>query len=216
MPKLFVIVGMGDGIGLAVSRRFASQGFAIAMIARNAAKLQEFQGILEAEGYSAHSFVADAGDAASLKAAIAAIQSQLGNPEVLVYNVAVLTRTNVLQETGERLTHDFQANVVGALVATQAVLPMMKAQGTGTILLTGGGLSMHPSPEFASLSIGKAGLRSLAKMLAQALKPEGIRVGTITVCGMVNPNDPKYNPNSVAENYWNFYTNPESDSEIVY
>jgi NAD(P)-dependent dehydrogenase (short-subunit alcohol dehydrogenase family) len=216
MPKLFVIVGMGDGIGLAVSRRFASQGFAIAMIARNAAKLQEFKDLLAAEGHRAYSFVADAGDEASLRAAIAAIQAQLGNPEVLVYNVAILTQSNVLQETGKSLTHDFQANVVGALVATQAVWPMMKAQGSGTILFTGGGLSMHPSPEMASLSLGKAGLRSLAKMLAKALKPEGIRVGTITVCGMVHPNDPKYNPNSVAENYWNFYTSPESDSEIVY
>jgi len=56
----------------------------------------------------------------------------------------------------------------------------------------------------------------LAKMLAEALKPEGIRVGTVTICGIVNPSDPKYNPDSIAENYWNFYAKPESDAEIVY
>lgn len=216
MSKLLVIVGMGEGIGLAVTRQFARQGFAIAMIARNAAKLRGFKDTLEGEGYSAHSFVADAGDEASLRAAIADIQAQLGSPEVLVYNVAILSKNNVINETVENLTHDFQANVVGALVATQAVLPAMKAQGAGTILFTGGGLSMHPSPDFASLSIGKAGIRSLAKMLAQALKPDGIRVGTITICGFVKADDPKYNPDSVAENYWNFYTRSESDSEIIY
>lgn len=207
---------MGDGIGLAVARRFASQGFAIAMIARNEAKLQGFKDTLEAEGYSAHSFIADAGDEASLRAAIAAIQEQLGNPEVLIYNVAIPTMNNVLNETVERLTSDFKANVVGALVATQAVLPMMKAQGTGTIVFTGGGFSTYPSPDFASLSLGKAGIRSLARMLAEALKPDGIRVGTVTIFGTVNSDDPKYNPDSIAENYWNFYTNPASDSEIVY
>lgn len=216
MPKLFLIVGMGDGIGLAVSRRFAKEGFAIAMIARSEAKLQGFKDTLKAEGYSAHSFVADAGDEFSLKAAIAAIQTQLGNPEVLIYNVAVPNMNNVLDETVERLMSDFNANVTGALVATQAVLPAMKAQGTGTILFTGGGFSMYPSPDFASLSIGKAGIRSLAKMLAEALKPGGVRVGTITVCGIVNPDDPKYNPESIAENYWAFHVKTESDSEIIY
>jgi short-subunit dehydrogenase len=216
MPKLFVIVGMGDGIGLAVSRRFAREGFAIAMIARNAAKLQGFKDTLNAEGYEAHSFIADAGDDASLKAAIAAIQDQLGSPNVLVYNVAVPSMTNVLHETVESLTNDFKANVVGALVATQAILPAMKTQGAGTILFTGGGFSMYPSPEFASLSIGKAGIRSLAKMLADALKPDGIRVGTVTVCGTVNPDDAKYNPDSIAHAYWDFYTNTASESEIVY
>ncbi|HEY9642787.1 MAG TPA: SDR family NAD(P)-dependent oxidoreductase [Coleofasciculaceae cyanobacterium] len=216
MPKLLVMVGMGDGIGLAVSRKFASQGFTIAMVARNQAKLQGYKDILATAGYSAHSFVADAGDAASLRAAIATIQAQLGNPEVLVYNVAIPTTTHVLNETIESLTHDFKANVAGALIATQAVLSAMKAQGTGTILFTGGGFSMYPSPDFASLSIGKAGIRSLAKMLAAALKPDGIRVGTITVCGLVNPDEPKYNPDRIAENYWNFYANPDSDAEIVY
>lgn len=216
MPKLLTIVGMGDGIGLAVARRFASEGFAITMIARNAATLQGFQNTLRAEGYAAHSFIADAGDESSLRSALAAIQEQLGNPEVLIYNVAIPTMNNVLNESTESLTNDFKANVVGALIATQAVLPTMKAQGTGTILLTGGGFSMYPSPDFASLSIGKAGIRSLAKMLAEALKPNGIRVGTITVCGTVNSDDLKYNPNSIAENYWDFYINPKSSSEIIY
>lgn len=216
MANLLVMVGMGDGIGFAVSRKFASQGFSIAMLARNETKLQVFKDRLEAEGYHAYSFVADAGDETSLKGAIAAIQAQLGNPDVLVYNVAIPRMRNVLDETAESLTNDFKANVVGALVATQAVLPIMKAQGAGTILLTGGGFSMYPSPDFASLSIGKAGIRSLAKMLSEALKTHNIRVGTVTVCGIVNDSDSKYNPERIAENYWNFYANPNSEPEIIY
>jgi NAD(P)-dependent dehydrogenase (short-subunit alcohol dehydrogenase family) len=75
---------------------------------------------------------------------------------------------------------------------------------------------MYPSPDFGSLSLGKAAIRSLAKMLAEALQPDGICVGTVTICGTVNPEDPKYSPEKIAEKYWMFYTNPASDSEIVY
>ena len=114
------------------------------------------------------------------------------------------------------LAIDFKINVAGALAATKAVLPVMQAKGQGTILFTGGGFSMYPSPDFGSLSLGKAGIRSLAKMLAEALKPDGIRVGTITICGTVKPEDDKYNPDQVAENYWDFHSNSASESEIVY
>ena len=216
MAKLLTIVGMGDGLGLAIVRRFAGEGFAIAMIARNAAKLESFKATLQTEGYEAYSFAADAGDEPSLQSALASIQTQLGNSEVLVYNVAVLKMESILNETMDTLAADFKTNVAGALAATKAVLPAMQAQGYGTILLTGGGFALYPSPDFGSLSLGKAGIKSLAKMLAEALKPTGIRVGTVTICGTVNPDDPKYNPAQVAENYWTFHTDSTSDSEIVY
>lgn len=216
MTKLFAIVGIGDGMGMAIARRFAREGFTIAMIARNAAKLQAFKATLQAKGYEAYDFVADAGDEASLQSAFTSLQTQLGDPEVLVYNAATPKMEPILNETMDTLAIDFKINVAGALAATKAVLPAMQAKGQGTILFTGGGFAIYPSPEFGSLSLGKAGIRSLAKMLAEALKRDGIRVGTITICGTVNPDDAKYSPNQIAENYWAFHTNPASDSEIVY
>lgn len=216
MKPLLAIVGMGEGVSLAVSQRFAQAGFAIAMVARNEAKLQGFKAMLQAEGYDAHYFVADAGDEASLKAAFAAMRSAIGNPEVLVYNAAVPRMEHLLNETADHLISDFKVNVAGALVAVQNVLPAMRTNQQGTILLTGGGFSLYPSPEFASLSIGKAGIRSLAKMLGEALKDEGIRAGTITIAGIVSSNDPKYNPEKIAEAYWAFHTAPSPESEVVY
>lgn len=203
-------------MGMAIARRFAREEFTIAMIARNAAKLQAFKATLQAEGYEAYDFVADAGDEASLQSAFTSIQTQLGNPEVLVYNAATPKTEPILNETMETLAIDFKINVAGALTAAKAVLPAMQAKGQGTILFTGGGFSMYPSPDFGSLSLGKAGIRSLAKMLTEALKTDGIRVGTITICGIVNPEDDKYNPDRIAEAYWNLHSNPASDSEVVY
>ncbi len=217
MMKVFVIVGMGEGNGMAIARRFGREGFAIAMIARNETKLQTYQATLKEEGLDSHYFIADAGDKTALKASFRALQDQLGSPEVMVYNAAVPRMQNVLETSFEDLVGDFQANVAGALVATQAVLPgMQQAAAKGTIIFTGGGFALYPSPDFASLSIGKAGIRTLANTLAAALKDQGIRVGTITICGTVDPADAKYNPDAIAEQYWQFFANPQSDAEIIY
>ncbi|MFQ4141960.1 SDR family NAD(P)-dependent oxidoreductase [Chlorogloeopsis sp. ULAP02] len=216
MTAVLVIVGMGDGNGLAIAHRFAKEGFAIAMIARNQSKLQGYQDILQAQGFAAHYFIADAGDETAMKSAFAELREQLGNPEVLVYNAAVPRMENVLNESFETLIDDFKVNVAGALVATKAVLPGMQAQGKGTILFTGGGFALYPSPDFASLSIGKSGIRSLANILGAALKEQKIRVGTITICGTVNSADPKYNPNQIAQKYWEFYTAQNPEIEVIY
>ncbi|MBW4688154.1 MAG: SDR family NAD(P)-dependent oxidoreductase [Komarekiella atlantica HA4396-MV6] len=216
MTSLLIIVGMGEGNGLAIARRFAQEGFAIAMIARNQSKLQEYREQLQGSGYEVYDFVADAGDEASLKSAFVSIQEQLGNADVLVYNAAVPRMENVLKTSFEILVNDFKVNVAGALVAAQAVIPGMQTQGKGTILLTGGGFALYPSPDFASLSIGKAGIRSLANTLAAALKSQNIRVGTITICGTVDAADPKYSPDRIAEKYWEFHTIQDSQTEVVY
>jgi short-subunit dehydrogenase len=216
MKPVVAIAGMGEGIALAIARRFGREGFAIAMLARNEKKLQYFQQSLEAEGYEAQYFIADAGNETSLESAFASIRETLGNPEVLIYNAAVAKMENILNETVDSLTNDFKINVAGALAAVKAVLPAMRAQGKGTILFTGGGFALYPNPEFGSLSIGKAGIRSLGKMLGEALKSDGIRSGMITVAGTVSPDDLKYNPEGIAENYWAFHTAQEPDIEVIY
>jgi short-subunit dehydrogenase len=216
VKPIMAIVGMGEGIALAVARRFAREGFVIVMLARSENKLQHFQQLLEADGYEAQYFITDAGNETSLESAFASIRETLGNPEVLIYNAAAAKMENILNETVDSLTNDFKINVAGALAAVNAVLPAMRTQGKGTILLTGGGFALYPSPEFGSLSIGKAGIRSLGKMLGETLKSDGIRAGVITIAGTVSPDDPKYNPESIAENYWAFHTAPEPEIEVMY
>ena len=57
----------------------------------------------------------------------------------------------------------------------------------GGLVLTGGGLALEPSPEYLSLSIGKAGIRTLALSLFESLKEKGIHVATVTVAALVSP-----------------------------
>jgi short-subunit dehydrogenase len=216
MTQLCVIVGMGEGNGMAIARRFAREGFAIVMIARNETKLKGYQTTLQQDGVTSDYFLADAGDEATLRTAFADIQTQLGTPQVVIYNAAVPRMESVLQTQYETLVNDFRANVAGAIACVQAVLPAMQMQQQGTILFTGGGFSIYPHPDFVSLSIGKAGIRILANTLHAALKDSPIKVGTITICGTVNGDDPKYSSDRIAEEYWQFHAADKGEYEVMY
>lgn len=216
MTELCVIVGMGEGNGMAIARRFAKEGFTIAMVARSEEKLKGYQSTLQTEGILSHYYLADAGDEAALTTAIAAMQSQLGTPDVLVYNAAVPRMESVLQTRYDTLVSDFRANVAGAIACVQAVLPAMQAAQKGTLLFTGGGFALYPDPNFVSLAIGKAGIRVLANTLHAALKDSPIKVGTVTIMGTVNGDDPKYSSDRIAEEYWNLHSAEGGEYETVY
>ncbi|MBA3471522.1 MAG: SDR family NAD(P)-dependent oxidoreductase [Herpetosiphonaceae bacterium] len=209
------IVGAGPGISLAVAERFAREGFQIALIARRAAALDEYVRQLGGSA-TAHGFVADAGDEQALIGAFDAIH-QLGPTAVLVYNASAGHAGSPLTLAAADLIADFKVSVVGALVATQQVVPHMQASGRGTILLTGGGLALNPYPAYAALAVGKAGIRNLSFSLAAELAPARIHVATITIDGFVQPNTPLA-PDVIAEGYWRLHTQPRNqwEREIVY
>ena len=91
----------------------------------------------------------------------------------------------------------------------------MKERGEGTILVTGGGLSLKPFFEFTSLGIGKAGLRNLAGSLAQEAKKTGVRVFTITVNGMIEPKS-RFDPVLIANKFHEVYENGLTPGEYEF
>ena len=76
----------------------------------------------------------------------------------------------------------------------------MRAAGFGTILVTGGGFADHPIPALATVSRGKAALRSAATMLGADLEPDGIRVATLTIAGQIAAGT-SFDPQRIAERY---------------
>lgn len=214
--SIITIVGMGKKIGLSIAKRFGKEGFAIVMIARNKDRLSKYAATLDDAGYENHLFIADATVETSLKNVFESIKSKIGDINVLVYNVSTARQQYILEDTFSNLVDDYRSNVAGALSSIQEVLPAMSKRGEGTILLTGGGFAVKPIPEFSSLAIGKAGLLNLTKSLALALKNSGIKIGIVTVCGVVNSDDPIYNPDAIAEKFWGLHINRDGETEIVY
>jgi short-subunit dehydrogenase len=215
--KICAIVGFGTGVSMGVAKAFGNEGYALALLARNPNKLEDNAQNLKALGYNVYSFAADAGDAASLVQAFTKIRTELGNPEVLIYNAATFTFGKPSGLNSDALVSDFRVNVAGALVAVQQVLPAMQASQKGTILLTGGGLALSPFADVSSLGIGKAGIRSLAFSLAQELTSSGIHVATVTICGTVEPGT-HFDPDAIAQSYLALHKQPptEFETEIIY
>ena len=198
-------MGAGPGISLSVAKRFGREGYTVVLISRSPDKLQEYINTLSQAGVQATGVVGDAADEASLQAALAAVEQNVGKTDVLLYNAALLQAKPILRETAETLVEAFRVNVAGALTAVSAVMGGM-TKGESSILLTGGNFANEPKPIFGALGIGKAGILNLAKSLSAALAPKGIYVGTITILGLVSPDSPVQNPDNIAEHFWKMHT----------
>ena len=214
---VIAVVGAGPGVGLAVARKFAREGYRVALVARRPEALDEYVAELDRAGVTARGFPADAADEASLRSAFAEIRASMGSPEVLVYNAAIMKQGRPSEIPVADLVYDFRVNVAGAVVAAQEVVPDMRKQRRGTILLTGGGLALSPMAPMASLSIGKAGIRSLAQSMGAELEADGIHVATVTICGFVKPGS-HFDPDRIADVYWALHQQEpgKREREVIY
>lgn len=213
---LATIIGAGPGIGLSVARRFAREGFDLALVCRPFEEGPVFRAELEALGSKALVIPADLAQRGTLEPALAAIERDMGLPEVLVYNASRGARGPVAELDPEDLVEDFRVCAALALACVQWVLPAMRGRGRGTLLFTGGGLALEPKAGEASPSAGKAALRSLALCLAQELEPEGLHAATVTVAGFVQE-DSAFNGDFIAEAFWELHAEPKEAwrSEVV-
>ncbi|MET8863891.1 SDR family NAD(P)-dependent oxidoreductase [Nonomuraea sp. NPDC004580] len=197
-----VIIGAGPGIGQAVARRFAREGMPVGLIARGERTLR---GAADAVAGEVVTCRADATDQAGLNAALDEVARAHGVPDVLVYNAAII-QADAPGELSVRGHMDAWAvNVVGALNAAAHVAPAMAARGHGTILITGG--MPEPKPQYVSLSLGKAGVRTLVMLLDQEYGPAGVHVASVTVAGPVAPGT-GFDPDDIAEHYWRLHAQP--------
>ncbi|MDJ0314888.1 SDR family NAD(P)-dependent oxidoreductase [Arthrobacter sp. H35-D1] len=208
------IVGAGPGVSAGIARKFGGNGFTLVLLARTKESLERQVAELRSQGMDAHGLVADAADKKSLTGAFAQLHADFGAPEVLVYNAGANTICNPSELAEEDLLSDFTINVVGALTASQLVIPAMTERGAGTILFTGGMLGVHPVASRASASIAKAGLRNLAFTLSEELAPLGIKVGTVTIGGAVKPGT-FFDPDLIADSFWELHTGARQ-GEVLY
>lgn len=209
LGKVCVVAGVGPGIGAAVARRFAREGYAVALMARQADALEGVAAGVAANGGVARAVPVDLTDLAALDTAFAEVSERLGPPEVLVYNAGRWVETPAMALAPADLEAELRLGVVGALAATQAVWPAMREAGRGTVLWTGGGLARAPQYGTAvpALTAAKSGLRGLAFAAAPELAAAGVRLATITVAGTVAPGGP-FDPDLIADAFWAAHAAP--------
>jgi short-subunit dehydrogenase len=204
IKKSILIVSAGSGLSLSVAEQFGNEGFAVGLISRNPEKLKSLKEYLDAKGIESYTAAGDAGSAEDLTNAIQTLSEHLGDFDVVHYNAAVVKTQDILAESSESLTKEFTVNVANALHTLQITYPDLK-QKQGALLLTGGGLALTPSADYGSLSIGKAGLRSLAYQLHNRLKADNIHVGLLTVDGLIDPVSKTHSPEELSKLFYALY-----------
>lgn len=210
-----VVIGVGPGIGRAVALRFAREGLPVAVIARSAATVDAVAADLAPSGGPVVALTADVTDEAALRAALDEAAAALGPPDVVVYNAALIQPDGLGDLSAAGQLQAWAVNVVGAITAAAHVAPGMAERGRGTFLVTSG--MPDPVPTYISLSLGKAGVRTLVAMLDEQYRGHGVHFASVTVAGAVAPGS-AYDPDDIAEHYWRLHTQPRAawDHEIIH
>jgi len=175
------VVGVGPKNGASFARRFAAEGYAVALLSRKT----DYSSALAAELQNARAYACDVTDPLAIESAFASVRQDLGDIDVLVYNAG----SGVWGDIEEISAHDFEqswrVNTMGAFLAAKQVIPAMKERGSGSIIFIGATASLRGKPFTTAFAPAKASQRSLAQAMARHLWPSGIHVSLIIVDGRI-------------------------------
>lgn len=214
---MVVVVGAGPGVGGAVARRFAREGLDVALLSRREGTLAALAESLEEAGAGVQWAVVDLTDADATTTALGRL-AKGRTVDVLHFNPSAYRAKNPLELTAAELGADLDLGVGALLTAVRAVRPHMRSGGRVTA--TGSQAADTPSAAAASLGVQKAGLRNLVLSLDATLAPDGVRAVSVTVKGVLAPDDPAspFHPDRVAEALYAAARQPEADwrPHVVY
>jgi NAD(P)-dependent dehydrogenase (short-subunit alcohol dehydrogenase family) len=222
---LIVGVGHAQGVGAAVARRFAREGFEVTMFGRNEAKLATALESLEAINLSARTEVGDVTDEERVRALVAECDRPDAPLEVAVFNAGGNWPMAYLDMDQEFLTQMWKVNALAGFIFSKAAAQRMLPRGRGTIIFTGASGSMRGKAMFGGFAQGKAALRALAQSCAREFGPKGLHVAHVVIDGAVDGDrintllphlkgklgeDGLLHPDDIAENYWHIHTQARS------
>ena len=222
MPTI-AIIGAGPGLGLAIGRVFGSKGYDVALVSRDATKLETLAEQQRSDGIEAAGFAGDVTDAASLTAALDAAAKRFGSIDVLEYSPAGTADPSMMIAPSAVEPSDVQKQMefylYGAMAATRAVLPAMRAAGSGTLLFTTGGGSVDPIPMLGSVNAAAAALRNWSINLHKELVDTGVHAAHVAINVAIDattiPGFPVAPASEIAQAYWEL-TQTRDVPEVVY
>ena len=175
------VVGVGPGNGEALARRFAADGYSIALMARRTELTSKLAGELP----GAKAYACDVTEAASVEAAFAATRSDLGDVDALIYNAGSGVWGHVEEVKAEDLERSWRVNTLGLFLSGREAIPAMRQKGQGAIIVVGATASRRGAAGAAAFAQSKMAQRALAESMARHLWPAGIHVALIVVDGVV-------------------------------
>jgi NADP-dependent 3-hydroxy acid dehydrogenase YdfG len=204
-----VVVGVGPGNGAAFARKFAKQGFRVALLARNLDYLKT----LEAEIPDSRAYAYDVTAIAQAPGVFGRIKAELGPVEVLIYNAGAGKFAPIDDATAQDFETAWRTNALGCAIACQQIIPDMRAAGRGHIVIIGATASVKAGAHSAPFASAKAAQRGLAQSMARHLGPDKIHVAYVILDGVVNLARTRQ---AMPDKPDAFFMKPEDIAESVY
>lgn len=214
MP-LCIVVGVGPGLGASLVRRFHREGYKVAVLSRDVDRCNQL--FADQKGSTIATFRADAAIWDDIVGGVRQAVAWAGEDvEVAIYNAAAM-ETDVASELPANYSDNLKVTLSGAIALATTTVPMMCNLGKGSILFSGGGLSIEPYPHMTVLGMGKAALRNYAGALHKEMKPANVLSAIVTICGLIEPGT-DFDADTIADVYWQLHTASTDDwkSEIVF
>jgi peroxisomal 2,4-dienoyl-CoA reductase len=177
--QVALVTGGGTGIGLGISQLLAELGAHVVMASRKPAHLEAARADIESRGGKVTAVQLDVRDPDQVKAAVDGIVQQLGRIDVLVNNAAGNFYAPSATLSPNAWKSVVEIDLYGTFYCSQAVYPIMAAQGGGRIVSTSMTLHYRGWPMMAHATAAKAGVDALTRTLAVEWAPQRIRVNAI-------------------------------------
>jgi len=222
-----VVLGVGPtrGLGAAIARRFAREGFRVTMMGRSADKIQAALADLRAAGAAAEAVVGDVTDEALVRRVIRDADRPDAPLEAAIFNAGGNWPKAFRDMDAEFLESMWRSNALAGFFFAKAALDVMLPRQRGVILFTGASGSLRGKAMFGGFAQAKAALRALAQSAAREFGSQGIHVAHVIIDGAIDGDRINaflpglkgergphglLDPDAIAENYWSIFQQPRS------
>ena len=177
-----VVVGVGPGLGAALARAFAKEGYTVVAAARSVSVAPELEGADDVGRIVPMN--CDATERADVERVFDAA-AKLGPTAVAIFNAGTFVRGTILETDPVEFERCWRVGCFAGFLVGQAAARRMIEHGAGTILFTGATASLRGGASFVNLAAPKFGLRAVAQSMARELGPKGIHVAHVVIDGQI-------------------------------
>lgn len=231
--KILAIFGAGPGLGASLAKKFGSESFKIALVARNAETLAESVAELAANGIEAKAFPADLTDTKGLPHLVRSIEDHFGGIDVAVYapvsaDASFVPAAQLDANTMERISRLY---ILGPIEIGHSLLQNMLVRGSGALIVVDGVSAIYTMPGLSGVGPAFAAVRNWILTLHEEVKHHGVYAGTLhiaalidrsaglklaaSVDGALDPAFPIIDPDDIAEEIWKLVTDRDRVEAIL-
>jgi len=178
-PRVALVTGAGGGIGGAIARRFARDGFWVFAADLDDEGARRTADGIQAAGFHATPLRMDVGSREDVASGFVRLGQEAGRLDVLVNNAGIAPAADFLDIAYEEWERVLRVNLTGTFLCSQAAARIMRGHGGGAIINMSSGNAVMPHPTLIPYAASKGGIDSLTKAMAIALAAHGIRVNAI-------------------------------------